>query len=167
MRKLFRTLVLLSLLVGGATALYAFARTGKKGDDKVKLVPVEMGSITEKALAVGQIQPRQKFQVKSKISGIVKTCRVQVGDKVNAGDPLFDIAPDPTPLELSEVDRKAESAHASYDRAAADFSRVKELAAQGIVPKSDMDMKKEAFELAKIALTKAEQDRDLTRKGHL
>src|SRR5262249_41643979 len=161
MRKLIKTLVLLVVLVGAATALYAFARTGKKGDEKTKLVPVELGSITEKALAVGQIQPRQKFQVKSKISGIVRTGRAQVGDKVKAGDPLFDIAPDPTPLELTEVDRKVDSAQASYDRAAIDFTRVKELASQGIVPKSDVDLKKEAFELAKIALTKAEQDRDL------
>jgi HlyD family secretion protein len=167
MRKLVKTLVLLVVLVGAATALYAFARTGKKGDEKTKLVPVELGSITEKALAVGQIQPRQKFQVKSKISGIVKSCRVEVGDKVKAGDPLFDIAPDPTPLELSEVDRKLDSSQASYDRAAADYNRVKELAGQGIVPTSDVDMKKEAFELAKIALMKAQQDRELTRKGHL
>ena len=167
MRKLVKTLVLLIVLVGAATALYAFARTGKKGDEKTKLVPVETGSITEKALAVGQIQPRQKFQVKSKISGIVKSCRAQVGDRVKAGDPLFEIAPDPTPLELSEVDRKVESSQASYERANRDYSRSKELAAQGIVPTSDVDQKKEAFELAKIALNKAQQDRELTRKGHV
>ncbi len=167
MRKLFKTLILLLVLVGAASALYAFTRTGRKGDEKGKLVAVESGSITEKALAVGQIQPRQKFQVKSKISGIVKGCRVQVGDKVKAGDPLFEIAPDPTPLELSEVDRKLDSAQASYERAAADFNRVKELAGQGIVPRSDVDGKKEAFELAKIAVMKAQQDRELTRKGHV
>lgn len=38
---------------------------------------------------------------------------------------------------------------------------------QGILPKSDVDGKRETFELAKIALMKAEQDRDLTRKGRL
>ena len=41
----------------------------------LKIVLAESGSITEKALAVGQIQPRQKFQVKSKISGIECTSR--------------------------------------------------------------------------------------------
>src|SRR5512143_1526050 len=167
MRKLFRTLVLLSLLVGGATALYAFARTGKKGDDKVKLVPVEMGSITEKAVAVGQIQPRQKFSVKSKISGIVKTCRVQVGDFAKTGDPLFDIAPDPTPLEQTEVDRQVDSAQASFTRAKVDFERAVELQRQGIVPKSDVDTRRETYELSKIALEKAQQNRELTRKGRV
>src|SRR5437762_7270926 len=131
MRKLFKTLILLLVLVGAASALYAFARTGRKGDEKGKLVAVESGSITEKALAVGQIQPRQKFQVKSKISGIVKGCRVQVGDRVKAGDPLFEIAPDPTPLELSEVDRKLDSAHASFERESVDFGTGKATTAHG------------------------------------
>lgn len=167
MRKLFKTLIVLIVLVGAASALYAFSRNGKKGDEKGKVVTVETSSITEKALAVGQIQPRQKFQVKSKISGIVKACSVQVGDSVKPGDVLFEIAPDPTPLERTEVDRRVESAKASHDRAAADFTRVKELAAQGIVPSSEVDGKRESFELTKIALIKAQQDRDLTRTGRL
>jgi HlyD family secretion protein len=167
MGKLFKVLIGLAVLAAAATALYAWTGAGKKGDGAFKLVTVETGSITEKALAVGQIQPRQKFSVKSKISGIVKVCRVQVGDKVKAGDPLFEIAPDPTPLEVTEVDRQVESAKATFERAKLDFERYKELSRQGIVPKSDVDSKREAFELARVALTKAEQNRELTRVGKL
>jgi HlyD family secretion protein len=165
MSKLFKTLLLLAILVAVAAGLYALARGGKGGDDGPKSVTVEKGSITEKALAVGQIQPRQKFSVKSKISGIVKRCMVNVGDKVKAGDPLFEIAPDPTPQELTDVDRQLDSTKASYDRAKAEFERAQELARQGVVPKSDLDVKREAFELAKVAVARAEQGRDLTRKG--
>jgi hypothetical protein len=39
-----------------------------------------------------------------------------------------EIAPDPTPLELTEVDRSAESAQASFVRAKAEFDRSRELA---------------------------------------
>ena len=124
-------------------------RQGRRG--RQKLVTVEKGSITEKALAVGQIQPRQKFSVKSKISGIVKRCMVNVGDHVKAGDALFEIAPDPTPQELTDVDRQLDSAKASYERAKADFERSQELSKTGVLPKSDLDVKREAFELAKIA----------------
>ncbi len=167
MGKLFRILAILVGLGIVATGLYAWASAGKKGENGLKLVPAEVGSITEKALAVGQIQPRQKFQVKSKISGIVKVCRVEVGDRVKAGDPLFEIAPDPTPLEVTEVDRQVESARATFERARVDFERFKELSRQGIVPKSDVDGKRESFELARVALTKAEQNRELTRNGRL
>src|SRR5438093_8791996 len=121
MSKLFKTLLLLVVLVAVAAGVYALARGGKGSDGGVKLVTVEKGSITEKALAVGQIQPRQKFSIKSKISGIVKRCMVNVGDTVKPGDPLFQIAPDPTPQELTDVDRQLDSTRASYERARAEW----------------------------------------------
>jgi HlyD family secretion protein len=167
MSKLFKTLLLLVVLVAAAAGLYALARGGKGNDGELKLVTVEKGSITEKALAVGQIQPRQKFSIKSKISGIVKHCMVNVGDKVKPGDPLFEIAPDPTPQELTDVDRQLDSMRASYERARAEFERSQELSKNGVLPKSDLDVKREAFELARVALAKAEQQRDLTRKGRI
>jgi HlyD family secretion protein len=37
----------------------------------------------------------------------------------------------------------------------------------GFVPKSDLDAKRESFELAKVALAKAQQDRELTRRGRV
>jgi HlyD family secretion protein len=167
MRKLFKTLIILVVLVAVAGALYALARSNKGDKDGLKQVTIESGSITEKAIAVGQIQPRQKFSIKSKLSGIVKTCLVNVGDRVRAGDAMFEIAPDPTPQELTDVDRQLDSARASYERAQADFSRAQELVRQGLLPKSDMDARREAFELAKIALARAEQGRELTRRGRI
>ncbi|MEO8191457.1 MAG: efflux RND transporter periplasmic adaptor subunit, partial [Acidobacteriota bacterium] len=167
MRKLFKTLFWLMILVTLAGGVYAWARSSKGDQQGNKLVTVEKGSITEKAIAVGQIQPRQKFQVKSKISGIVKKCMVNVGDSVKAGDALFEIGPDPTPQELTDVDRSVDSAAVSYVRAKADYERAIELSKSGVLPKSDMDSKREAYELAKIAVARAEQGRDLTRKGRV
>jgi HlyD family secretion protein len=166
MRKLWKTLVILLVLAGASAGVYAWSRSGK-GDKGPKLVEVTSGSIVEKAVAVGQIQPRQKFQVKSKISGIVRRALVEVGDTVRAGDALFEIGPDPTPLEVTEVDRDVDSAQASYDRAKLDFERASELSRSGVLPKADTDQKREAFQLANVALQKAVQNRDLTRKGRL
>jgi HlyD family secretion protein len=167
MRKLWKTLLLLVVIAGASAGVYALSRNGKKGNDGPKLVDVTTGSIVEKAVAVGQIQPRQKFQVKSKISGIVRRALIQVGDTVKAGDPLFEIGPDPTPLELTEVDRQVDSSNASFRRAESEYKRAQELSRSGVLPKSEMDQKKEAYELARVALTKAQQNRDLTRKGRL
>jgi HlyD family secretion protein len=167
MSKLGRTLVILVVLAAGSAGLYAWTRNGKKDGNGMKEVEVTTGSIVEKAVAVGQIQPRQKFQVKSKISGIVRRALVEVGDTVKPGDPLFEIAPDPTPLEKSEVDRRLESAEASFRRAEGDYQRAMELSRSGVLPKSEVEQKKEAFELASVALRKAQQDRELTRRGRL
>src|SRR5688572_8271612 len=108
MSRLGKILLVLIVLAGITVGVYAVARNSKKKDGELKEVEVTQGTIVEKAVAVGQIQPRQKFQVKSKISGIVRRALVEVGDTVKAGDPLFEIAPDPTPLEVTEVDRRVE-----------------------------------------------------------
>lgn len=167
MSKLARILLFLVIAAAASAGVYAWTRNGKSDKDGLKEVDVTTGSIVEKAVAVGQIQPRQKFQVKSKISGIVRRSFVQVGDVVKAGDPLFEIAPDPTPLEVTEVDRRVESAQASFRRAETDFQRASELSRSGVLPNSDVDAKKEAYELARVALMKAQQDRELTRRGRL
>lgn len=167
MRKMWKYLVILVVLASASAGVYAWSRSGKKRADGLKEVEVTTGSIVEKAVAVGQIQPRQKFQVKSKISGIVRRSLVQIGDTVRAGDPLFEIAPDPTPLEVTEVNRSVESAEASFRRAESDYRRASDLSRSGVVPKSDLDSKKEAYELASVALNRAQQNRDLTRKGRL
>ena len=65
MRKLWKTLLFLVVIAGASAGVYALSRNSKKGNDGPKLVDVTTGSIVEKAVAVGQIQPRQKFQVKS------------------------------------------------------------------------------------------------------
>src|SRR5207253_1978115 len=166
MRKLWKTLLVLVILAGASAAVYALSRNSKKTDG-TKEVEVTSGSIVEKAVAVGQIQPSEKFQVEAKISGIVRRALIQVGDTVKASDPLFEIGPDPTPLEVTEVDRQVDSSDASFRRAETDYKRAQELSRSGVLPKSDLDQKKEAYELARVALTRAQQNRDLTRKGRL
>ncbi len=166
MSKLWKTLLFLIVAAAASAGLYAWTRNDKDANG-LKHVEVTTGTIVEKAVAVGQIQPRQKFQVKSKISGIVRRTMVEVGDTVRAGDPLFEIGPDPTPLERTEVDRRVESAEASYRRAESDYRRATELTRQGVLPKSDVEQKREAYELARVALQKARQDRELVQKGNL
>src|SRR3954454_4101055 len=149
MRKLWRILLILVVLAGASAAVYAWTRNSKKNANGLKEVEVTTGSIVEKAVAVGQIQPRQKFSVKSKISGIVRRTLVQVGDTVHAGDALFEIAPDPTPLEVTEVVRQVESAAASFRKAEGDYQRSLQLAKSGVLPKTDVEAKKESYDLAR------------------
>ncbi|HVR42262.1 MAG TPA: efflux RND transporter periplasmic adaptor subunit [Thermoanaerobaculia bacterium] len=167
MRRLAKILIILVVLAGVSAALYAWARSSRNDEQGLKEVEVATGSITEKAVAVGQVEPRQKFQVKSKISGIVRQTLVEVGDTVRPGDALFEIAPDPTPMELTDVDRRVQSAQASFERAKSEYDRAIELAQSGVLPRSDLDGRRESFELAKIALARAQEERQLTRMGKL
>ncbi len=167
MAKLFKIFIILVVVGIIAASIYSVIRHRNSKGDKIKLIEVKRGEITEKALAVGQIEPRLKFQVKSKISGIVKRCVVNVGDKVKAGDALFEIAPDPTPSQLIEVDRTLDSAKASFKKTDADYQRYRKLYSQGIVSSEDLGLYRERYELAGVALDKARQNRELTIKGRV
>ena len=81
MGKILRLLAALIVLTGAVGAIYAWVGSNNGDENGLKLVEVELGSITEKALAVGQIEPRERFQIKSKISGIVRRALVEVGDE--------------------------------------------------------------------------------------
>jgi len=154
------------VLIFSIVVIYAlFIKKNKK--EEFTLIEVKKGAIVKKALAVGQIEPRYKFEVKSKISGIVKTCKVEVGDTVKAGDILFEIAPDPTPQELIEVSKNYESARASFEKVKADYERTVSLQKDGIVSKSELDTRKEAFKVSESNLNRAKETLELTMKGRV
>ncbi len=152
---------------GIAGGIYAYVHYNKSGDPGPKTVEVTAGPITDRAQAVGDIEPKQKFSVKSKIPGIVKNCFVEVGNQVKTGDPLFEIGPDPTPSERTGVDRATDRAQATYDRSKAKYDRYKGLQNSGIISKQDYEDAKEEYELAKVALAEAQENRDIALKGRI
>jgi HlyD family secretion protein len=87
-----------------AAVLFFWAGDGSASkDNEVKTVEVVRGEIVDKALAIGQIEPEHEIAVKSKVAGIVRKVYVDVGETVSAGDPLFDVKPDPTPVEYANA----------------------------------------------------------------
>src|SRR5262245_40453539 len=94
---------LVVVLLAGGVSIAGYSRTMAQKDKGFKTVAVSRGSVVEKALAVGSVRPKREVGVKSQISGIVKRSFREVGDRVKAGDLLFEILPDPTPLELTSA----------------------------------------------------------------
>lgn len=107
----------------------AFAVRGH-GSEPAASVEVVRDDLVDRAVAIGTIQPETEVSVKSKVSGVVRRAYVEPGAHVRAGDPLLEIRPDPTPVELVEarrqlelkqndmdaVDRERERQHALFDR---------------------------------------------------
>ncbi|MDH3254401.1 MAG: efflux RND transporter periplasmic adaptor subunit [Acidobacteriota bacterium] len=167
MGRILKILAVLVVIAGLGGAGYAWFKNRDSDENGFKLIAVERGAITEKAVAIGQIEPRLEFKVKSKIPGIVKRCAVEVGDLVKAGDALFEIVPDPTPSELVEAQRRIDAAQSAFTRAEADWKRTQELDKEGITPADQVDIKREAFELTKIELASARDNLELIRKGRI
>lgn len=96
-------------IIGVATFLF-FGSSESSADTELPKVKVQKATITDKALAVGTIEPENEISVKSKVSGVVSRIFADVGTYVKAGQPILEVKPDPTPLELADAKRQAELA---------------------------------------------------------
>jgi HlyD family secretion protein len=143
---------------------FALKGSGKKeqGNNTIK---VEKGNIIDKALAIGRIEPKNQISVKSKISGIVKTVFVEMGDSVKQGDPLLEISPDPTPLEFAEAKRQVEIDSVNFDNQKKEYLRIKELLEKKLVSQKDYDQASRSFGEAELRLKLSEERLSLIERG--
>jgi HlyD family secretion protein len=155
------------VVLGGGAAAALYSRSTSDAEKAYKTVEVARGPVVEKALAVGAIRPKREVAVKSKISGIVRRSFREVGDHVKAGDPLFEILPDPTPLELTEARREVEIAQNVHDQAKKRHDRSESLRQQGIVSKEQSDTADKEIEEARIRLDLASEKLALVEKGRV
>ncbi len=111
-----------------------FAITSQKPKEEGrKTVKVEKKTIVDKALAVGSIEPLNEIAVKSKISGVVGKLFVDVGEYVEKGEPVIEVRPDPTPLELVEGKRGVERAQIEMEKVKRELKRNDELRNKGLI----------------------------------
>jgi len=156
--------IFLTVVVIGAVLFFALSGNAKK-ENGLKVINVEKGSIIDKALAVGKIEPRKENSVKSRISGIVKKIHVDIGDVVRVGDPLIDVAPDPTPIEFAEAKRQVEIYKVAYDNAKREYDRSKTLLEKELVSDQDYDSKLATYEQARLRLQLAKEKLQLIESG--
>jgi HlyD family secretion protein len=159
--------ILLSLsvvVVVGLVLFFAIDGSAKK-DGELKTVKVEKGAIIDKALAVGKIEPKNEIAVKSKISGIVKKIYVEIGQEVKIGDPLFDIAPDPTPIEYAEAKRQVELQKVNFANAEREYERSKQMRDKQLISYQEYDKAKTTYDDAQLRLKLAEEKLSLIESG--
>jgi HlyD family secretion protein len=155
------------IVIAGGVSAVLYSNSNSSKVNGFKTVPVARGTVVEKALAIGAIKPKREIAVKSKISGIVKTSFREVGDKVRPGDPLFEILPDPTPMELTEARREVEIAKNVFEQAKKQFDRSRTLKDQGILATQEWDQAEKDVQDAKIRLELATERLALIEKGRV
>jgi len=159
---IFRGLSLLMLLV----FFYFLFACGKKKVE-TKLVEAVRGNIQEKALAVGTIEPEKEIKVKSTIPGIVSDVLFKVGDSVKSGAPLFEISPNPTPLEYVDARRSMELAEVTMQKIKSDWTRQLELYRGNLISKSEMDAVEGAYREAELRHKTSAERFELLEKGRI
>jgi HlyD family secretion protein len=142
---------LLVLILFGGAAFYLIQ--SKSANDKEETEPhiiAETGTVVEKALAVGTIEPENEIEVKSKISGVVSKIFVEPGSFVRQGDPLIEVRPDPTPLELAEASRGLERTEMEMANLSRELDRMKVLRERNLSSQQEYEQLHQQYNDAKI-----------------
>ncbi|HKJ31405.1 MAG TPA: efflux RND transporter periplasmic adaptor subunit [Balneolales bacterium] len=168
MKKTFKIIITLLIVVGISGGIIAMVKSKEdKKNDKLKTVEVKRGNVIDKALAVGSIEPKVEVDVKSKISGVVKKLFVESGDYVNAGDPLLEIKPTPTPEELVNAQQQVERKDIDLKNALLQYNRQKKLKNKGFISDQQFDQTKKTYDQAKLELQSAKDQLELLKEGKL
>ena len=146
-----------------------FAVSSARGADEEEtaLVAVARGSVIDRALAVGTIEPDVEISVKSKVSGVVGRAFAEEGDFVAAGDPLLEIRPDPTPLELVESQRAVEMQEIHLDNYRKEAERHRALFDRGLISAQERDAADRQLAQAELEVRTARERLQLLQSGRI
>ncbi|MBC8044677.1 MAG: efflux RND transporter periplasmic adaptor subunit [Rhizobacter sp.] len=149
-----------------AIAGFIFVNNGKPAPDAASArVKVAKGKIVDKALAVGTIEPENEISVKSKVSGVVKKIFVEVGSYVKAGDPLLEVKPDPTPVEVADARRLIEMQELELGMLGRNRVRQESLYEKKLISDKEHDDFEQKYRESELRLRMAKEKLTLLQSG--
>ena len=154
------------VLVAAGAVYVLMSGRNKKGED-LKFVPVKKGDIAERALAVGTLEPEQEIKVKSTIPGIVSKVLFKVGDTIVKNSPLFEISPNPTPLEYVEARRSMEMAEVSLAKIRNERDRNAQLFQSKLISQLEMESLESTYDETQLRYRQAQETFELLEKGRI
>jgi len=154
------------LVLGGASFLFFGSKKSSNESDILK-VKVIRGTVVDKALAVGTIEPENEISVKSKVSGVVSRIFVDVGVYVKIGEPLLEVRPDPTPLELADGKRQVQLSQVDLDNLKKQRIRQESLMKSHLISDKEYEDFQKQYEESELRLKIATEKLALMESGKI
>lgn len=119
----------------------------------------------------GSVSARQRSQLSSRSSGLVRTMHVDAGDVVKQGDLLMDLDPELAEIELERLDAESEQARIELADSERLFNEARDLASRDAFPKSEANSRENAVGVkrasAKQMEARVKQQRALIERHRL
>ena len=157
------------LVIVAAAGVFLAVKSSKADANKVagNAVTVTRGTIVDKALAVGKIEPDVEVGVKSQVSGVVQKLYADAGDFVRAGTALIQIKPNPTPLELVDSRRQIELREIELENLQRDIERKRSLKDQGLVSTQEFEGAQQRLAESTLQVQMAKERLELLQQGRV
>lgn len=110
---------------------------------------VRRGSILKRISAPGSIVARRESHIGAEVRGRIDRVFVSEGDRVEEGDPLFQIHPEPYEVALRQAEAGLDLARAQRGQIEADLSRAQALRRKDIVSEDEIERLSTSLEVAR------------------
>lgn len=154
-------------VLGGAAYTLAGFNTATASFEPSRLSTVERSTMVRSVVATGKVEPISKVELKSKANGIIERLHVEVGDLVEAGDVLAELDKENLNARVREARANLQAAEAGLAGARAQLEKNKveaegpdvefarraaqradDLYKQKLMPQSELDQARSAYEQA-------------------
>ncbi|MGQ0620181.1 MAG: efflux RND transporter periplasmic adaptor subunit [Panacagrimonas sp.] len=154
-RSVFRWLVLVIVLAGGAAA-WICLRVPPAPDAAYITDVVTRGELTETVSANGTLNPVTLVSIGTQVSGTALTVSADFNDSVEKGQVLVELDPAAYEAKVRQTRASMESAQASLELARANATRAQDLFDKGYIAQQQLD---EAAQVLKSAAAQVENAR--------
>ncbi|MBI3189107.1 MAG: efflux RND transporter periplasmic adaptor subunit, partial [Ignavibacteriales bacterium] len=164
-KKIFIISFVVVILAVVGVLVFGGSKDSSEGD--LPKIKVTRGDIIDKALAVGTIEPENEISIKSKVSGVVKKIYADAGTYVKAGDPLLEVKPDPTPIELADAKRQVQLAEVEVANLKRDRVRQESMQKKELISTKEYEDFQQKFEEAELRLNIVKERLELLQSGKI
>ncbi|MBN2863902.1 MAG: efflux RND transporter periplasmic adaptor subunit [Bacteroidales bacterium] len=165
MKKTFLVSGILLIVVSSVLLWFLVLKTDNKNDSQNQTVVAARRDIGSTVLATGIIKPKVGAEVKvgSRISGVVRKLRANIGDFVKAGQVIAEIDDAELRAKLNQNLAAVNKARADYDYAKLNMERQKSLLDQNYIPQQTYDLAENSFKIAEAQLKQAEANAEVAK----
>lgn len=165
MKKVGR--IILFVLIG-AIVLSTFVFLFNKSKPKVttyEIVSPVTGSIENKTIATGKVEPRDEILIKPQISGIVSEVLKEAGQMVQVNDIIATVKVIPEMGQLNSAESRLRVAEINLKQIEAEYARQSQIFKKGVISKEEFDTAEAAYKKAQEEQSNAQDALDIVREG--
>ena len=164
--KKYYVLIAIILLIVLSALLWLFVfKPGNKNVKQLQTTVVTRRDIGSTVLATGIIKPKVGAEVKvgSRISGVVRKLRANIGDFVKTGQLIAEIDDAELRAKLNQNIAAVNKAKAEFEYAGLNMERQRSLLDQNYISQQTFDLAENAFKIAEAQLKQAEANAEVAK----
>ena len=165
MKKSYLVIGILIIIAASLLVWFYIFKPNDKNENKIQTAEVVRRDIGSTVLATGIIKPKVGAEVKvgSRISGVVKRLRANIGDYVKAGQVIAELDNAELQAKLDQNIAAMNKAEADYEYSKLHLERQKSLLEQNYISQQQYDISENAFKIAEAQLKQAQANVEVAK----